>query len=79
MPHEILLVLCPDCGGFLDLSQPDLSRPLRKLGLCLECRAWWLLSFGPDPLVAPILTRIDVDASDAESSASGSPATLPRR
>ena len=34
------LPVCPDCGGTLDLSQPDELHARRLLGVCTQCRAW---------------------------------------
>lgn len=58
---------CPDCGGRLSRCQPDESRPRRLLGVCNECREWWLVSYpasrwlrdSPDPTLA----RVEVDAA----------------
>ncbi len=38
---------CPDCGGPLDVMQPDVTQPERLLGVCLECKTWALIAVPP--------------------------------
>ena len=61
---------CRGCGGDLDLSQPDESRPRWLLGVCRDCRGWWLLVFPASrwkhPGTLPVMTRVDVDAAAAD-------------
>jgi hypothetical protein len=34
---------CPDCLGVLTLHQPDVESPDRLLGVCPDCRSWFLV------------------------------------
>jgi hypothetical protein len=34
---------CSDCGGPLDLHQPDANSPDLLVGICESCRRWYLI------------------------------------
>jgi hypothetical protein len=34
---------CPSCDDLLAVHQPDVELPDRLLGVCAECRAWFLI------------------------------------
>ena len=36
-------ISCTGCGEVLDLHQPDVEQPDRLLGICPECRTWFLI------------------------------------
>lgn len=36
-------VLCPRCRTEVDLTQPDREAPERLIGVCPECRAWYVV------------------------------------
>ncbi len=42
-PSGVLQVRCPQCHEGLAMHQPDDQLPDRLLGICLECRAWFLI------------------------------------
>ncbi len=39
---------CLNCSRPLSLSQPDLSSPDRLLGICVQCKHWFLVDLIPD-------------------------------
>jgi hypothetical protein len=39
-------IACPDCGGLMELHQPDAEIPDRLLGTCVACRRWVAIEFG---------------------------------
>jgi hypothetical protein len=39
---------CPDCSWQLALSQPDVDSPERLLGICEQCKHWFLIELPPD-------------------------------
>jgi len=34
---------CPNCGESLETHQPDPELPNRLLGVCEECKSWYVL------------------------------------
>jgi uncharacterized protein YbaR (Trm112 family) len=42
-PDHLPAILCPDCQDLLTIHQPDIESPDRLLGVCPECRAWFLV------------------------------------
>ncbi len=48
---------CLDCSEPLSLSRPDLQPPVRLIGICEQCRHWYLVDLVPD-LSAGILCRL---------------------
>jgi hypothetical protein len=36
-------IRCPSCHDLLAVHQPDIESPDRLLGVCVECRAWYLI------------------------------------
>ena len=48
---------CLNCSAPLSLSQPDLKSPDRLLGICGQCRHWFLIDLVPDSS-AGILCRL---------------------
>ena len=50
-------LVCPTCQGWLDRDQPDARRPDLSVGVCLDCRRWWLIraeDWGEKPVLEPI-------------------------
>lgn len=47
-PH---IVECPSCVDPLTLHQPDENLPDRLLGICPECRAWFLIDGASEVMV----------------------------
>jgi hypothetical protein len=43
----LIAAACPECDCVLDLHQPVAAEPDRLLGVCCECRGWFLVP-GPD-------------------------------
>jgi hypothetical protein len=39
---------CSDCSLPLSLSQPDLDSPRRLLGICEQCKLWFLIDLMAD-------------------------------
>jgi hypothetical protein len=39
---------CLNCASPLSLSQPDLDMPERLLGICEQCKYWFLIDMLPD-------------------------------
>jgi hypothetical protein len=40
--------LCLNCSSPLSLTQPDLKSPDRLLGVCEQCKHWFLIDLIPD-------------------------------
>jgi hypothetical protein len=36
---------CAECGGTLDVTQPDAAEPDHLLGTCGDCGAWYVLAW----------------------------------
>jgi hypothetical protein len=41
---DLSRVRCSRCQSSLDLHQPDVERPERLLGMCEDCRSWFLMA-----------------------------------
>jgi hypothetical protein len=42
-PEDPLGMQCPSCHDLLTIHQPDVERPDLLLGICPECRGWFLI------------------------------------
>ena len=42
---------CPSCHEEFGLLQPDVESPDRLLGVCLECRGWFLVDISSGVMV----------------------------
>jgi hypothetical protein len=56
-PDGMLSIVCTLCGSPLALHQPDPGQPERLLGICDECRTWFLIDEQTE-LIAPLPGRL---------------------
>jgi hypothetical protein len=42
-PADLTEIGCPGCGTDIEVHQPDPRRPVRLLGVCPSCAAWYLI------------------------------------
>src|SRR5438874_983801 len=50
-PDDASELACPACHAVLVLHQPDPQLPDRLLGICEECRAWFLIDAAGEVMV----------------------------
>ncbi len=52
---------CLNCSSTLALSQPDLTLPERLLGVCEQCKSWFLIDLVPDQSAGLLLRLPDTE------------------
>lgn len=56
-PDGMISITCIHCDSPLALHMPDPNRPERLLGICEECRTWYLID-EESRLIAPLPDRL---------------------
>jgi hypothetical protein len=55
---------CPEFKATLSLSQPDPTCPARFLGVCEDCRGWFVIMLGPGQVDTLKIVQPTCDCSE---------------